>query len=229
MQQRRGGLRTSHTLPLPLASPVLAPGGPLLLLGVISGDAFRRRFLRRAWVAELNAGAVVRVKFVVGAAQPGAAAADVLEIKVPEHQLVTGARKVLPKKFTGLNLMGAWTWTQYAKVRGWAYRNRNPNPNPNPTPNTPTLPLTLTLILSKVTGWLRWSATQPEPLIGKCDEDVLVVPPMLEAYATLLRNMSLHAGRAVHGGPQPAEVLAGVFEWYSWAPATLAAKVSRSE
>ena len=120
MQQRRGGLRTSHTLPLPLASPVPAPGGPLLLLGVISGDAFRRRFLRRAWVAQLNAGAVVRVKFVVGAAQPDAAAADVLEITVPEHQLVTGARKVLPKKFTGLNLMGAWTWTQYAKVRGWA-------------------------------------------------------------------------------------------------------------
>ena len=64
MQRRRGefrgGLRTSHTLPLPLASP--AAGGPLLLLGVISGDAARRRFLRRAWVAQLNAGAVVRVR-----------------------------------------------------------------------------------------------------------------------------------------------------------------------
>lgn len=76
-----------------------------------------------------------------------------------------------------------------------------------------------------MTGWLRWSASQPEPLIGKCDEDVLVVPPMLEAYATLLCNMSLHAGQAMLGGREPAQVLAGVFEWYSWAPATLAAKV----
>ena len=42
-------------------------------------------------MAKVNAGAVVRVKFVVGAVQPDAAAADVLEIKVPEHQLVTGA------------------------------------------------------------------------------------------------------------------------------------------
>ena len=91
----------------------------MLLLGVISGDASRRRFLRHAWVGELNAGAVVRVKFVVGAAQPDAAAADVLEIKVAEHQLVTGARDVLPTKFAGLNLMGAWTWTQYAKVGRW--------------------------------------------------------------------------------------------------------------
>ena len=117
--------------------------------------------------------------------------------------------------------------------------------------------VTLRLTLAKVTGWLRWSASQPEPLIGKCDEDVLVVPPMLEAYATLLCNMSLHAGASMHGGrepaqvlailtlnpnpnpnpgpnphpqpnPNPHQVLAGVFEWYSWAPATLAAKVSMS-
>ena len=68
--------------------------------------------------------------------------------------------------------------------------------------------VTLRLTLAKVTGWLRWSASQPEPLIGKCDEDVLVVPPMLEAYATLLCNMSLHAGASMHGGREPAQVLA---------------------
>ena len=193
--QRRRKLNTTHTLPLPLVSPPAAPGVPLLLLGVISGDAQRRRFLRRAWVAELNAGETVRVRFVVGAAQPDAEDRDVLTIAVPEHQLVTGARELLPKKFAGLNLMGAWTWTQYAKV----------------------------------TGWLRYAATQPEPLVGKCDEDVLVVPPMLEAYAALLRNLSMQAARPAPGsGPGapavPAQVFAGVFEWYSWAPATLACK-----
>ena len=83
-------------------------------------------------------------------------------------------------------------------------------PRPNPAlalTRAPALALvlavavTLRLTLAKVTGWLRWSASQPEPLIGKCDEDVLVVPPMLEAYATLLCNMSLHAG-----GREPAQV-----------------------
>lgn len=95
-------------------------------------------------MAQVNAGAVVRVKFVVGAVQPDAAAADVLEIKVPEHQLVTGAREVLPKKFKGLNLMGAWTWTQYAKVSGSPTRHPRSSPNPFPNPDPKTLTLTRT-------------------------------------------------------------------------------------
>ena len=60
----------------------------------------------------------------------------------------------------------------------------------------------------KLAAFLRYAATQPEPMIGRGDDDVLLSPPMLLAHASLLARLS-----------QP--VFAGVFEWYSWRTQTL--------
>ena len=60
----------------------------------------------------------------------------------------------------------------------------------------------------KLAAFLRYAATQPEPMIGRGDDDVFLSPPMLLAHASLLARLS-----------QP--VFAGVFEWYSWRTQTL--------
>jgi len=69
---------------------------------------------------------------------------------------------------------------------------------------------------AKVVAFIRYAATQPEPLIAKGDDDVFVVPQMLDTYVRLLLETSRNEG--------DADLVAGVFEWYSWKPATMAAK-----
>jgi len=62
----------------------------------------------------------------------------------------------------------------------------------------------------KQATFLRYAATQPEPLIGRADDDVFISPHMLLAYATVLHRM-----------PEP--LYGGVFEWISWRAARLEA------
>ena len=88
----------------------------------------------------------------------------------------------------------------------------------------------------KLADFLTYAATQPEPMIARGDDDVLISPRMLIAHARLLLTLpQLPAAAAADTRRGDAAVrqrvpyvFAGVFEWYSWAPATLAAKVSMS-
>lgn len=62
----------------------------------------------------------------------------------------------------------------------------------------------------KQVAFLRFAATQPEPLVGRADDDAFISPHMVLAYATLLNRL-------------PHAVYAGVFEWISWRAARLEA------
>ena len=62
----------------------------------------------------------------------------------------------------------------------------------------------------KQAAFLRFAATQPEPMVGRADDDAFISPHMLLAYATLLNRM-------------PYAAYAGVFEWISWRPLRLEA------
>ena len=57
----------------------------------------------------------------------------------------------------------------------------------------------------KLVEWLKYAATQPEPMVGRADDDVFISPRMLVAHATLLLS---HASP-----PRSPLVYAGVFEW----------------
>ena len=79
----------------------------------------------------------------------------------------------------------------------------------------------------KLTEWLRYAATQPEPMVGRADDDAFLSPRMLLAHATLLlRQLGAPGGGAsgASGAPPPAGgplIYAGMFEWYAWRTRTL--------
>ena len=78
----------------------------------------------------------------------------------------------------------------------------------------------------KLAAFFEYAATQPEPMVGRGDDDVLISPRMLLAHAQLL--LTLPGGppaRATEARWAPSGrvpyVYAGVFEWYSWRVGTL--------
>jgi len=65
----------------------------------------------------------------------------------------------------------------------------------------------------KLVAWLRYAAVQPEPMVGRADDDVFISPRMLVAHTRLLLE---------HVAPPRSPLLfGGVFEWYSWRTRTL--------
>ena len=67
---------------------------------------------------------------------------------------------------------------------------------------------------AKIVAFLRYAATQPEPVVAKADDDVFAVPQMLRAVASQLARLASQPGRQF--------VCAGSFNWFSWRRATLA-------
>lgn len=65
----------------------------------------------------------------------------------------------------------------------------------------------------KLVKFLEYAARQPEPMVGRADDDVLISPRMLLAHASLLIEYAAAAAAPY--------VYAGVFEWYSWRTGTL--------
>ena len=146
---------------------------PLLLLGIMSGNAARRRMLRCHWSrAPAFVLAQTRVRFVVGSnatnerlAEDWKDVPEAWELRVPVSEGVRLWQQPDPRRhqsFTG-------TFSTYLKQA----------------------------------AFLRYAFTQPEPLVGRADDDVFISAPMLLAYATLLSRL-----------PWPA--YGGVFEWISW-------------
>lgn len=66
-------------------------------------------------------------------------------------------------------------------------------------------------LYAKVMYFLRFAVTQPEPLVAKGDDDLFVVPQMLAVHASLLHRLSQNA----------THMVAGVFDYFSWKPASL--------
>jgi len=66
---------------------------------------------------------------------------------------------------------------------------------------------------AKIVAFLRYAATQPEPVIAKADDDVFAVPQALSAVASQLARLASQPGRRY--------VCAGSFNWFSWRRATL--------
>ena len=56
----------------------------------------------------------------------------------------------------------------------------------------------------KLSYFLRYAATQPEPVVGRADDDSFVSLAAVQAYAAVLRKAS-------------TSFYAGVFEWYNCA------------
>jgi hypothetical protein len=57
----------------------------------------------------------------------------------------------------------------------------------------------------KLVAWLQYASTQPEPMIGRADDDVFISPRMLVAHTRLLLEHASH--------PRSPLLFAGVFEW----------------
>jgi hypothetical protein len=64
----------------------------------------------------------------------------------------------------------------------------------------------------KLVEWLKYAATQPEPMVGRADDDVFISPRMLIAHTRLLLGHAMRPGAS-------GRVYAGVFEWYVYARA----------
>ncbi|KAL3895784.1 MAG: hypothetical protein SGPRY_013428, partial [Prymnesium sp.] len=64
-----------------------------------------------------------------------------------------------------------------------------------------------------LTKFLEYAAKQPEPMVGRADDDVFISSPMLLAHTSLLLEYARSAASPY--------VYAGVFEWYSWRTGTL--------
>lgn len=177
--QHNHRLKVTRTLPLPLPSVQAPPGVattvPLLLLGLVSGDAHRRRLLRCTWVGALPP--EVRARFVVWADAPDAARADVLAVE----------------RGGGGGDGGSGGDGDNARARAMRTGSYD--------------------AYAKIVAFLRYAATQPEPVVAKADDDVFAVPQMLRAVASQLARLASQPGRQF--------VCAGSFNWFSWRRATL--------
>ena len=83
--------------------------------------------------------------------------------------------------------------------------------------------------LIKQAHFLRYAATQPEPLVALADDDTFISLPALQFFASALQqagraraaaSASSSAGDGGAGAP-PLLLYAGLFEWYNWVPAEL--------
>jgi hypothetical protein len=153
---------------------------PLLLLGIMSGNEERRRMLRCTWTRSSGALRRIRTLFVVGVQQP-------LQSQWEEASQVMELR---------VNISEG--------VRVW----RPPQTN-GPQRKHQAFTGTFSTYF-KQAAFLQYAATQPEPLIGRADDDVFISPHMLLAYATLLQR-------------SPHPFYGGVFEWISWRASRLEA------
>jgi hypothetical protein len=150
---------------------------PLLLLGIMSGNEGRRRLLRCSWSRTPEAIRLqVRVLFVVGSSR---ALASEWELNPDPASMELRA-----------NISeGVRVWKPRLATLEAARKHQS---------------FTGTFsTYFKQAVFLRFAASQPEPLIGRADDDAFISPHMLLAYATILHQL---------GHP----VYAGVFEWISW-------------
>lgn len=179
--QEHGGERFAvHSGAMMIDEPVAPSAHPLMLLGIMSGNADRRSVLRCAWMRSPAVHRDIRVLFVVGKQQRMQSEwelgpADKMELRVNISE--------------GVRVWKAAQFGQSQKAQSFTG--------------------TFSTYFKQAT-FLRFAASQPEPLIGRADDDVFISPHMLLAYATLLRHL-----------PQP--FYGGVFEWISWRAARLEA------
>ena len=147
---------------------------PLMLLGIMSGNEVRRRMLRCGWERSPGVRQQIRVLFVVGVPRP---LQSEWELSSPESMELR------------VNISEG--------VRVWnAVRDGNLKRKHQSFTGTFST-------YFKQAAFLRFAATQPEPLIGRADDDAYISHHMLLAYATLLQHMK----EPLYGG---------VFEWISW-------------
>ena len=135
------------------------PAKRLMLLGIMSGNEDRRRVLRCPWARSPAVLREIRVLFVVGKKQP----------MQTEWELGPAESMELRVNISE----GVRVW-QAAKA--------------GLTRKTQSFTGTFSTYFKQAT-FLRFAATQPEPLIGRADDDVFISPHMLLAYARVLRRM----------------------------------------
>jgi hypothetical protein len=168
---------------------------PLLLLGLMSRDAARRRLLRCTWVGALPP--AVRMRFVLGEGSPAPDSGrhDVIVLPIAEQS--SGSGRI----------------STYLKVMAFMrYAATQPEPlvrppllhllhhfSPSPAPSPPHLRL----------HHLHLQHLQ----VAKGDDDIFVVPQMLAAYAEILARLAAQPGRE--------HLVAGTFDWFNFKPATL--------
>lgn len=152
----------------------------LMLLGIMSGNPARRRLLRCMWSRAIEVHGTVRVLFVVGSSTP---LSTEWELSAQEMELRVNISE---------------------GVRVW-----RPPERPGASRRHQSLTGTFSTYFKQAT-FLRFAASQPEPLVGRADDDAFISPHMLLAYANILSTL-------------PHPFYAGVFEWISWRAAMLEA------
>lgn len=172
-------------------SVAMAPSGsqlPLMLLGIMSGHESRRRLLSCSWgrVPELQT--QLRVLFAIGSPDP-----------LPTEW------EFVPASTSGLGSIALLRVNISEGVRVWKAKEGTRQALRQHQSFTGTFSTYF-----KQAAFLRFAATQPEPLIARADDDAFISPHMLVAYAHLLSKLQ-----------QP--IYGGVFEWISWRAAKLEA------
>ena len=157
---------------------------PLLLLGIMSGHEARRCVLRSTWNGAREVQDQLRVLFVVGSSGP------------LSHEWE------LERATDGPGLLRI---NISERMRVW----KAPPGSKQALRQHQSFTGTFTTYF-KQAAFLRFAATQPEPLVGRADDDTFISPHMLLAYAQLLSKV-------------PHPLYGGVFEWISWRAARLEA------
>lgn len=163
--------------------------GPLMILGIMSGHEGRRRVLRCTWGRAPEVRKYLRVLFVVGSMEPLKS-----EWEFEPAQQVSDPGSIARLR---VNISEG--------VRVWKARPGSRQADRKHQSFTGTFSTYF-----KQAAFLRFAATQPEPLIGRADDDAFISPHMLLSYAHLLSTLK----HPLYGG---------VFEWISWRAAKLEA------
>ena len=153
----------------------------LMILGIMSGHEGRRRLLRCTWSRASEVRSYLRVLFAVGSATP---LANEWEYEPPSAADPGSIALLRVNISEGVRVWNAPPGSKMSQRQHQSFTG---------TFST----------YFKQAAFLRFAATQPEPLIGRADDDAFISPHMLLAYAHLLNKL-------------PHPLYGGVFEWISW-------------
>ena len=192
---------------------------PLLLLGLISGDADRRELLRCTWVRSLSASDVT-LRFVVGNGARDERMADVLSVAVDEHRLLrTTSNKSGIKRAVFASKSSTYsTYSSYVKlVHFLKFAASRAEPAIGIGDDDVFIqPKMLVAYLRLLTG--RYANDAVAPRAPAIEDDARAAADAARLPSHVNRWVPRH-----HSGGLQGEWYAGLFEWYSWVPETMQA------
>lgn len=201
-------LRFCSSRKVPTSEVRRRPRKPLILLGLISGQARRRELLRCTWMKEMDTTAIT-LRFVVGRGAPEPPAEDILRVPVDEHRLMKSTSTNGSRRAASAPLSSTYsTYSSYVKLIYFLrYAAGRPEPAVGVGDDDVFLqPQMLVAYMHLLLGTgLRASPSSSDDEEAQTALNAARVPPHVNRWQpSNLESLG-------HG-----EWYAGLFEWYSW-------------